>query len=330
MSSCRVTLALLLTLFCLPALAAEPESSADAASAPAADVDTWIENLGSDDFTTREQASRALLKVGAPAIPKIIEAAKTGFGLEVPSRSVKILAKLAKSDDEATAKAAKDGLEQLKSSDRKFVARLAESALEEEAPAPAINPLGGIGGARIVIQQNAIGGNVRIQQRVVNGQREIDVVENGTKVKIRDTNGKNIVVEVEKPAAAGQQAETKKYEAEDADDLKKKHPEAAKLYEKYAGAGNRFRAIQFRRLNVQPGFPNVRPVPVPALPRIRQRAFVPQRDAKAALDEINEAIDELQKLKQQDGVPADAIDEAVKRLEGAKQRLGEEPNGNAE
>lgn len=305
-------LATLLVLAMASTAFADEPAAGVAADADAGKIAKWIEDLGSEDFNTRDDASAALSKAGAEAIPALVEAAQEGFGLETPTRAVKILVKFAESDDEPTAKAAKAGLEKLTKSDRKFVARLAESALEEPAPQqPVVNPFGG----RIVIQQNAIAGNgVRIQHRVVNGERTIDVDDNGKKIKITDTNGKDIVVKVEEQVNG--QAKTTESKGEDLADLKKKHPDAARLYEKYVGRGNAIQ-LQFRQARIQArALPNGQRI----VPRARI-PFVPRRDVDQAIEEIDESIEELKKLAEDERLPMGVLDDALERLEEAKQRL---------
>jgi len=74
--------------------------------------------------------------------------------------------------------------------------------------------------------------NITIRQTNNNGNRVTDVEIDGKKIHISDTQGKNIVVQVTEKV--GGQVKTSEYKAKDLADLKKKHPEAAKLYEQYA------------------------------------------------------------------------------------------------
>lgn len=118
-----------------------------------------------------------------------------------------------------------------------------------------------------------VGGNVQTMNASVdnNNQRHIEAESGGEKVEITDKAGKNI--ELKHTRQVDGKQKTDEYKADDLDDLKKKHPEAAKLYEKYTdgqgmGIGG---AIQ---LQIGGGFqggiggPVVRPIPGfrPALP----------------------------------------------------------------
>ncbi len=97
------------------------------------------------------------------------------------------------------------------------------------------------------------GANRKIQfqgrtESIVNGKRDIRVTNNDEEIHITETEGKNIVLEITKPVsvevvkkgADGKEVKTtvkekrtKAYRAADVDELKKKHPEAAKIYEKH-------------------------------------------------------------------------------------------------
>lgn len=94
------------------------------------------------------------------------------------------------------------------------------------------------GGAGIQINGQMIGGpgvnSVKIN--VVNDKRHIEAVTGDEKVEISDTKGKNIELKHTRPVDG--KSKTDEFKADDLDDLKKKHPEAAKLYEKYVAAQN--------------------------------------------------------------------------------------------
>ena len=91
------------------------------------------------------------------------------------------------------------------------------------------NPFGGAFNATVQINGGA---NQSVRIKVVNGDRTIEVKNGDEKIEIRDKNGKEIELKHTRPVDG--KAKTDEYKAVDLDDLKKKHPEAAKLYEKYA------------------------------------------------------------------------------------------------
>ncbi len=94
------------------------------------------------------------------------------------------------------------------------------------------NPFGG-GVLNANVQVNG-GANQRVHVKVTNGDRTIEVQNGDEKIEIHDKNGKEIELKHTRPVDG--KAKTDEYKGADLDDLKKKHPEAAKLYEKYAPA----------------------------------------------------------------------------------------------
>lgn len=76
--------------------------------------------------------------------------------------------------------------------------------------------------------------NLQLRVKSVNGQRTIEVEEDGQKVEISDKDGKDIVVK-ETHTVDGK-PKTTEASAKDFDELRKNHPEAAKTYQKY-GSG---------------------------------------------------------------------------------------------
>ncbi|MEX0701323.1 MAG: hypothetical protein WD069_04445 [Planctomycetales bacterium] len=258
----------------------EPATPAPAAqdgqAAPAAErIAGWVKDLANDDFETRIQAAENLQEAGQAAIAPVAEAA-LGGDLDVATRCIAILESLHRAEDAATKQAAKAALEKLAKSDDKSVAQRAD-AIVNPPPAPqnGIN-LGNGGVIRLQINGRAIAGpGMRMQVRVVNGKREVEVEENGRKVRISDESGKNIVVRTEEPDANGK-TQTKEVKADDLDDLKKKDPEAAKLYEKYTSNNGPVRifggagGIQIRPLPAivpQPELPPEKILPVDPAPQ---------------------------------------------------------------
>ena len=99
-----------------------------------------------------------------------------------------------------------------------------------------------------------------------NGQRHIETQTGDEKVEIDDTNGKDI--ELKHTRTVDGKSKTDVYKGADLDDLKKKHPEAAKLYEKHSGGNNVViggggGAIQPQIGGVVPGRGGLIPVPAP-------------------------------------------------------------------
>jgi hypothetical protein len=214
----------------------------DVAEAP---IGQWIKDLDSDLFATRQAAAQKLKEAGLPAVGPVAEAAG-GSSLEVTAQAVEILRHLMKSDQTPTREAAKAALEKLSKGDNSAASQareaLAPPPAPQQQPQYGIKMRGGFGGGGIQIgiggQIQAVpgGGQVfRIQQRVAAGATTTEVDANGKKIKIeKDANGG---IEMRVTEKVNGQDKTDTYKAKDADELKKKSPEAYKLYEKYGQQG---------------------------------------------------------------------------------------------
>ncbi len=213
-----------------------------------------IEQLDAPEFARRQEASRKLTEAGTTLFPEIEKAAQGG-SREVASRAIEILRSHFQGGDETTKKAARASLERLAASGNPSAAQRAKDALNPQPePADAGN-LNGINPAMIqLMQQRAIQqqqlmrlqmpgrinpapGQVvrRTSMRTVNGQREIEE-QNGNKItKVRDVPGGGIEGQVTE-TINGKET-TRKVEAKDLDDLKKKDNELAQFYERYSADG---------------------------------------------------------------------------------------------
>ncbi len=284
------------TIACLQAVSAdEPAGTGPAAETkpaqPADDakssdqIAALIKQLNDDRFAVREGATRNLVRIGAAAIAPLAKAAQ-GSQLEVTTRAFTVFEKLWKSGDVETREALRKALDELAASDHetskaraeKMLAKLDET--DEQAPIGAFGQVLPFGGnAQIQIQVQAIAGgagNVKqIKIKNVNGVKDVEVQDGDLKVKINETPNGAIKMEVTQKNKQGKE-ETKKYEAKDAAELKKQHPEAHKLYDKYANnnGGIQIRAgavplpIQAPRIQVLPGG-GIQVVPRPVVPRAK-------------------------------------------------------------
>ena len=175
------------------------------------------------------------------------------------------------------------------------------------------------------------GGNrISIATKVVNGQRTIDVNENGRKIKIEDTNGTDINVQVTEDINGKQ--ETKTTKAKDAKELEKKHPDIYKIYQQYT-KNNRIRignAVPFgpafpkrllpfqQQLPVQP----VRPKNAEQIENVDQQAF------RQALKKFQKAQERLQQHSAQEKPDiqtlktlSKALNDAARELEQAARKM---------
>lgn len=215
-----------------------------------------IKQLDADAFKEREAASRKLAETGKAAIPALTETVLRGRP-EPASRAFEILKEHFQNGDDATKAAAKEALESIVQEGRQIMVSQARNLLDPQPQSRSISPFAPAG--------IALNGAKRMTVKTVNGVKEIEVDEADRKIKISDDPKNGIKMEVAETKNG--KTETKKYYAKSADELKKKHPDAHELYEKY-GKGNP--AIQVRagaiRLplnrNAIPVLPNAKKVSV--------------------------------------------------------------------
>jgi hypothetical protein len=294
-----------------------PEPPVAAEPATTEQITEWLQNLDSDAFAEREAATTGLVRAGAPAVAAIARTAEESFDLEVPTRCVNILGKMLRGDDAEASRAARTALEGLAESDRKFVANRATESLKGPAEPAPVNPLG---------RNRAM----RISQTTVNGVRTTEVEADGKKIKVTDTNGKEIAMKVTE-TVAGREV-TKEYAGRDLADLKQKHPEGARLYEEYvegnANPFGGFRGIQRIRIApggririgpggavpVLPNGPNVRPFKMP---------FVPREQVDGAIEKLEKSLESIEALEKRAELPKESLRELREQIEAARRQLDE-------
>jgi hypothetical protein len=237
------------------------------------DVPGLIQQLDGPEFAQRQEASQKLSEAGKAVFPDLEKAAESGTR-EVASRIVDILKTHFTRGDDETKKAAKEALERLAKSGNGAAAQQATKALAPppEETQPGIGGIFGggirVAGAQIQIQVQANGGNGaqgrKIKISEANGKREVEVEEGDRKVKMVKQPGGSIEIEITEKVNGKET--TRKVEAKDLDDLKKKDPAAAQEYEKYSqnGGGN----IQINGIQINGGGIQIRggAVPVPINP----------------------------------------------------------------
>lgn len=381
-------------------------------------IANWVRGLASDSFRARRLATRSLIEAGSAAVEPVASAADTD-DLELTTRCIDILKALHRSENKHVQTTAEDALKKLAESPRASVAgRAAEAIKQPEPPAPAnrlgnlriqvqFAPGGGIQigrpklqreidveedgkkihitetlGREIVVKvtekvngkektteykarnsaqlkqkhpdihkiflkhmrgpgaprvRRVAGGvaaavqgrGVKIQQTNVNGHRETNVELDGKKIHIADNQGKDITVKVTETVDG--KAKTSEYKAKDLDELKKKHPDAAKLYEQYADGRNNAAGIFQGRIQIGGGPAQVLPIQIPQIQIGPRRAANPDEAGnQAASKQIEEARRQLakttQRLKQlagADEVEPAKLNELINELDAAIQRLDE-------
>lgn len=302
----RWTLALVLIVTAAQgATAAETPLPAQASDAQIAQ---WIDNLDATLFAQRSEASRNLQAAGKAAIPALAEAA-LGESRETRMRAFEILRKHFEDGDAGTKEAAKSALEKIAASGHEGSAARADEILNPKEQAP-------VGGmprfaipAQVQIRVNAIGGGQRIQ--INNGVKQIETDDGQRKIRITEDPAKGIEVEITEKKDG--QATTEKFQAKNADELKKNHPEAHKLYEKM---GQQLRGI---RVGVQAGPGAVQPDAL--------RAETVRRGALAALEASRRMLEgSLRQLGTEPlpGEDAEQYQRTIKRLKEIAKELEEE------
>jgi hypothetical protein len=108
----------------------EPPTIAETAeTAETAEIATWVEQLGAEQFSQREAASKSLASAGQAALGPLGDAIGRD-DLEVASRAIEIVCGFLDSDDDVLAGAAEKLLETIAEGPPSAVTRLADGALE--------------------------------------------------------------------------------------------------------------------------------------------------------------------------------------------------------
>lgn len=226
-------------------------------------ADQLVKQLEAQNFLDREKASSKLQEMGKSAVPALKTAAGEG-ALETKVRAIGILKKLMESTDKPTGEAAKSALEELAKSEDQATARRANAALLPKPQPPQAN----VRVLPLAAPRIQIGGNVMIQNgaqritvRTVNGVKTIEVTEGQREVKITEDPKNNNGITVEITEQKNGKKTTEKFQAKDADELKKKHPKAYEDYKKYSQQ-NPVR-LRFGRAAALPGGGAVLPRAIP-------------------------------------------------------------------
>lgn len=213
--------------------------------APEADqqgeVAQHIKTLSTGDVLQRRAATSKLLEIGKQALEPLAKEAGEGHK-ETMYHCFDVLTRLLATSDAETSAATKAALTMLTQSQNKSVSLRAKSAIQigeilgaraAAQPARPAIPFGpGLApNAQLNMALNAANGE-KLRITVINNDRTIQVERADERIEIRDKAGKDIVVKRTRTVAG--QPKTDEFKAADADELKKNHPEAFKLYEQYA------------------------------------------------------------------------------------------------
>ena len=305
------------------------------AGATAEQIQQWVRDLGADRASLRDRAVERLIQAGAPAVAPVAQVAK-GDSLEVTIRGVSVLKALMDSKDEATAEAAKAALKKLAADESHEAGKQAQRALEQAQPKR--RPMDArearlrqLLAARMQIAGVAAGGAnaIRMSVSTTNGEKQIDVTENGRTIRITEGKGGITVRVAEKPEGDKKpEPKPKEYKAATAAELRTKHPEAHKLYEKYAKRQGAGFVVNLGNLGVARA---VRPQRI--APAGVARAARPRRNLRSSAKLLHEALDELgktiEKLKaaEKGKLSAEEIAALAKQLEAAREKIAEARKG---
>jgi hypothetical protein len=293
------------------------------------ECDALIRRLDANEFSQRQDASDKLAQLGSAAFPSLEQAAKSD-SREVSQRSLEILKKHYQSADTPTKQAAKQSLERLAQGMGSRAGRLAEEILNpppplQYAPQVVVRPrVNRVAAANIRMNIAPGGFTRRMHVRNNNGVKEIELQENGKKVKIVDDPKQGIQVEVTEKKDGKET--TQKYAAKDAEELKQKHPDAHKIYDEIGkqnnGAQIRIGGAQLRPLLPGQAIP-AQPIPVDAAQARAQQMEAMQR----ALQNLDRHIEQLQRdMPDHPDLPQhiSRVQEHRKRLEKMQNEIGKD------
>ena len=315
-------------------------AQSDSPAVSSEEIAKLILQLDADEFQARQAATKKLIEIGPRAIGAVKQAAE-GDSLEVTTRAIEVLAALHKSGDGGVKIAAELALKELAGSKNENAARRAKDIIDPpkvEPPAeePA-DPFGilppGFPRPKIEIRGFGAGGGMSISVSETDGNKKIDAKEGGRRTQIEKSKDGKIKMSVTETKDGKE--ETKKYEADSEDDLKKKAPEAYDLYKKYdkgmiGGLGIRIGG--FGGAGGLPGLPGGALPGLPAIPKIPRIVPVEPETLDKLEDarkELQSAADEMRELAVAGKLTAEAakklaerIDDARGDLEAAQRKLG--------
>jgi len=194
-------------------------------------IATIVQQLDHDTFTERQTASRILTEAGSAALPHLESIAANG-SREASGRALDIVKQHFQNGDAELKNNARAVLTRLAKNENVGTAQRAQNVLNP--PRSSMLPVGAIPNVRglpfVPPQQNT-----RTQMTTeINGRREVEVRENGKKTKIQTLPNGQIQIEFTEPMNG--RDVTRRIEAKDLSELKRKDAEAGQVYELYDAA----------------------------------------------------------------------------------------------
>jgi len=204
----------------------------ESASAAALDpISAIIQQLEHDTFAERQAASKILSEAGASALPHLENTAANG-SREAASRAMDIVKSHFENGDTELKSNARGVLTRLAKNDNVATAQRARNVLDP--PRTSMLPIGAMPNARglpFIPPQQLTRTHMTSE---INGRREVEVRENGRKTKIQTLPDGRIQFEFTEPVN-GREV-TRKIEAKDLGELRRKDVEAGQLYDLYDAA----------------------------------------------------------------------------------------------
>jgi len=267
---------------------------ADDIQSPAENVDNLIKQLDADQFADRQTASDELSRLGSNAFPALEQAARSD-SREASQRAIEILKKHYEGDDTETKQAARTALQRLAADTSTRGGRQADEVLNPPPPPTVARMMFGrpavrVARANVRVQIPPARFVKRVHVKNDNGVKEIEVEENGRKLKVIEDPKGSIQVEVTDKKNGKETAE--KYSAKDADELKQKHPEAHKIYEELGKQQQGGLRLQIGGAIVPQNAPANQPAPMP--PNEAQAQELRKEAARRSLEVIDRHIQQLQ------------------------------------
>ncbi|HMC10389.1 MAG TPA: hypothetical protein VKH44_03830 [Pirellulaceae bacterium] len=287
----------------LPAAGAAAEITADKIAA-------LVEQLERAEFAERQAATQQLEEAGAIAIPQL-EATAAAGSREAAGRAFDVLKQHFQSGSEELKLAAGEVLRRLAATSSASTAQRARDVLNPPQPVsilpPAFPPPG------MFPPRNNFGGGwapnpapiaapVRsVSISDINGRRVVTIDDRERRIRMETIPRGGIQVEVTDKQNA--RNGTRRIDARDVDDLKRKDAELGRLYEQHQGAGPR-----------QLGAMGAMPLPFGMLP---PKAATPAEISKVQLDAIESLLEHYKQRRATDP----AAQRMIEMLEASKQRV---------
>jgi len=304
-----------LTVFCVACLLGTASLAWSDEAPSAADIKTLVLKLSDPDAAVRDATEKQLIAVGLPVIEDVSSTADSP-NLEVVARCVGVLAALRNSTDKPTREAAEAALKKLSESKNRSLARRANAVINPNVAQNNLLP-GVAGGA---VQMNVVVNNARISVTNRNGDRTLSADDESGKTEISRKASGEVAVKLTKTDDKGK-PQTTTADAKNVEELKKQHPEAFKVYQKYETMlnGNRLN-LQVRGGAMAVGLAG-QPIPVRVQVMTEADKDLLKKDLETSLESLRQAAGKLKDLAAKGPVKPEDLQQVIAEIETVNQRL---------